>query len=204
MKTTSTHILTRISRHGFTLVELMVATAVGIGLAGTVVLLLLQSAKEQRNGFADTSVEEKAYALQADLTSVLRCMSANYGFTPDNSSALYDNSGNKLGYKTIFLFYPTNGNYITASISYNSTSGQVTYTPDTAQPSVQSVWMTNTATVALTELCFSYSLNLDGSQNNSLVNVLLQMNDNGFSQQNPSDNPASIYRNFSIQMRNDN
>jgi type II secretory pathway component PulJ len=34
------------SRQAFTLVELLVATAVGVGLAGTVVLLLLQAATE--------------------------------------------------------------------------------------------------------------------------------------------------------------
>jgi prepilin-type N-terminal cleavage/methylation domain-containing protein len=204
MKTTSTHIAARISRRGFTLVELMVATAVGIGLAGTVVFLLLQSVTEQRNGFADTTVEEKAYVLQANITTCLRCMSANYGMSPDNSSSFLDGSGNVLGYKSIFVFYPTNGAYVTAGINYNSTTGQVTYTPDLSNPSVQSVWMTNSASSALTGLCFSYSQNLDGSQNNSLVNVLFQMNDNGFSQQSTNNNPASIYRSFSVQMRNDN
>jgi hypothetical protein len=64
--------------------------------------------------------------------------------------------------------------------------------------------MTNSPTVALTKLYFSTSFNLDGSQNNSLVNVVFQMNDNGFSQQSPINNPASIMRNFSVQMRNDN
>jgi hypothetical protein len=66
------------------------------------------------------------------------------------------------------------------------------------------LWMTNSAAAVLTELYFSTSFNLDGSQNNSLLNVVFQMNDNGFSRQNPTNNPASLFRNFSVQMRNDN
>ncbi len=204
MKTASTNIASRKSGRAFTLVELMVAAALGVGLAGTVVLLLLQSATEQRTGFADMTVEEQAYTLQANITTCLRSMSANQGLTPNYGSALYSPTGNLLGYQSIFVFYPTNGGYVTASISYNSSNGVVLYTPNIAAPSIQTQWMTNSASSVLTELCFSSSLNLDGSQNSSLVNVLLQMSDNGFSQQSTTNNAASIYRNFSVQMRNDN
>jgi prepilin-type N-terminal cleavage/methylation domain-containing protein len=205
MKTASPNIATRISRRAFTLVELMVATAVGVGLAGTVVLLLVQSATEQRNGFADTTVEEEAYALQSRITSCLRGMSATQGVTPNYTSTLYDSNGNNLSeYQSISVFYPTNGGYITASITYNAASGSVIYTPNVLTPSTQVVWMTNDASAVLTQFYFTTSFNLDGSQNNSLVNVLFQMNDNGFSQQTPNNNPASIHRNFSVQMRNDN
>ena len=205
MKTSSGNIGTQISRRAFTLVELLVAAALGSVLAGTVLLLLCQTATEQRCGFADMTVEEQAYTLQANITSCLRSMSANQGMTPNYSSGLYNGSGNLLGYTSVFLFYPaTNGTYITGNISYNSVSGTVTYTSNVLAPSIQTVWMSNNAAATLTELCFSSSFNLDGSQNNSLVNVLFQMNDNGFSQQNPVNNPASIYRNFSVQMRNDN
>jgi hypothetical protein len=204
MKTTSTNVAARFSGRAFTLAELMVATAVGMCLAGTVLLLLVQSATEQRNGFADTTVEEMAYILQANITTCLRSMSASMGFTPNYSSGLYATNGNLLGYQSVFIFYPTNGAYITGTISYNSSSGQVIYTPNVLAPLTQTLWMTNSAAAVLTELYFSASFNLDGSQNNSLVNVVFQMNDNGFSQQNPSNNPASILRNFSVQMRNDN
>jgi type II secretory pathway pseudopilin PulG len=204
MKKASANIAAPIPRQAFTLVELLVATAVGVGLAGTVVLLLLQAATEQRDGFADTTVEEQAYTLQANITSCLRGMSANQGLTPNYSSAHYNTNGNLLGYQSVFVFCPTNGGYVTANISYNPSTGQVIYTPNITTPSIQTQWMTSNAAAVITELCFSTSWNLDGSQDGSLVNVLLQMNDNGFSQQNPVNNPASLYRNFSVQMRNDN
>jgi prepilin-type N-terminal cleavage/methylation domain-containing protein len=204
MKIASTNIAARISRRAFTLVELMVAAAVGSLLAGGVLFLLFQTATEHLCGFSDMTVEEKAYTLQANITSCLHCMSANQGMHPTYSSAVNDANGNFLGYQTISVFYPTNGAYITGSISYNSSTGQVIYTTNVLTPSIHTVWMTNSATAVLTECCFTYSQNLDGSQNNSLVNVYFQMNDNGYSQQASNNNPASVFRNFSVQMRNDN
>jgi hypothetical protein len=130
-------------------------------------------------------------------------MSANMGVTTVGSSEVFDGSGNKLGYQSIFVFTPFNGGYLMASIAYNSATGQVIYTPDVTSPSVQTVWMNNSSTAVLSQFYFNTTLNLDGSLNGSLVNVTFQMNDNGFSQQNPTNNPASIYRNFSVQMRND-
>jgi hypothetical protein len=204
MKTVPANITARFSQRAFTLAELMVATGVGLALSGMVVLLLVQTATEQRSGFADTSVEEKAYLLEANITACLRCMSANQGLTPNYSSGLVAPNGILLGYESVFMFYPTNGAYNTASISYNPSSGQVIYTPNILIPSTQTLWMSNSSTAILTEFYFTTSFNLDGSQNNSLVNVVFQMNDNGFSQQNPTNNPASIFRNFSVLMRNDN
>jgi Tfp pilus assembly protein PilE len=205
MRTTAPNIAARIHRRAFTLVELLFATVIGMALAGIVMLLLVQSAAESRNGFADTTVEEKAYTLEANITSTLRSMSASMGFTPNWSSSLLASNGTSLNeYQMISTFYPTNGAYINATISYNSSNGTVIYTPNDAVPSTQIVWMTNSATAILTTLYFTSSLNLDGSQNNSLVNVVFAMNDHGFSQQPTNNNPASVYRSFSVQMRNDN
>ena len=204
MKAVSNKTAATVSRRAFTLVEILIAVAVGTVLGGTVLLLLCQTATEQRNGLADMAVEEQAYKLQANVTACLRSMSANQGMTPNYSSGYYDNNGNLLGYQSVFIFYPTNGSYITGNISYNASTGQVAYTTNISESSAQIVWMSNSPTAALTEFCLSSSFNLDGSQNNSLVNVSFQMNDHGFSQQGATNNPASVFRNFSVQMRNGN
>jgi len=72
MKTATTQFTAGISGRAFTLVELLVATAVGSTVAGAVLLLLCQTATEQRYGFSDMTVEEEAYELEADITSSLR------------------------------------------------------------------------------------------------------------------------------------
>lgn len=188
----------------YTLAELLVAMGVGAVLAGAVLLLLCQTATEQRYGLSDMTVEEKAYQLQANLTECLRSMSATMGMTPVWNSVVTTTNGTQLGYQSIDVFYPSNGTYITGNIKYNSGTGQVVFTSNVLAAGTSTVWMSSNSTAALTSFYFNTSYNPDGSQNNSLVNVSFQMSDNGFSQQNPVNNPASLFRNFSVQMRNDN
>jgi prepilin-type N-terminal cleavage/methylation domain-containing protein len=193
------------SRRAFTLIELLFAVAVGVMVAGSVVYLMFQSAVEQRKGLVNTTVEEKSYVLEANLINCLRGMSVNQGVQPDYSSPVLDSGGNPVPYtyQAIFVFNPTtNGAYATGYIQYIPASGQVLYTPDITFPATQYLWMSNSMTCRLTNFQFSTSFNLDGSQNNSLVNVNYLMDDNGFSQQNPTNNPASIFRSFSVQLRN--
>lgn len=204
MRVASVNLSTETRRRAFTLPELMIAVSLGVGVAGTVVLLLIQAACEQLRGLGATTVEESAYVLQASISSCLRTMSSSQGLTPDYSSKLNDSNGNLLGYQTVFVFCPnTNGTYTTEQIRFDAASGHVVYTPDVSNPTKQIVWMSDNPTVALRKLCFSSSFKPDGSLNSSLVNVRFQMDDNGYSRHNPINNPASIYRSFSIQMRSD-
>jgi hypothetical protein len=182
----------------------MVAMGLGLFVAGAVVMLLYQAAKEEMQGLADTTVEQCAYTLQAKLTMCLRGMSSNQGLTPNYGTAVTDANGDLLGYSAIYVFLAnTNGTYTAEQISFDSESGQVLYTPNVANSASRVMWSTNGLTMAVHKLYFSSSFNPDGSQNNSLVNVTIQMDDNGFSGQNPTNNPASICRNFSIKMRSD-
>jgi prepilin-type N-terminal cleavage/methylation domain-containing protein len=205
MKIISTSMNAGRFNRAFTLVEVLVATSIGCVLAGAVLLLLCQTATEQRYGYSDMTVEEKAYTLEANMTSCLRSMSATQGMTPNYSSGYYNAGGTLLGYQSVYIFYPSNGTYVMGNINYNSTNGTVTYISNTLSPNTSStVWAVSNSVAALTECYFTSSFNPDGSQNNSLVNVQFQMSDNGFSQQPANNNPASLYRNFSVQMRNDN
>jgi prepilin-type N-terminal cleavage/methylation domain-containing protein len=201
MRLRPTSLIRRVSQRAFTLVELIVATAISVVLGGSVVLLLVQAAQEQRNGYSDTTVEEAAFLLEANITSALRSMSSNQGLSPITSSLVTNGIPN--AYNSVLVFAPSNGLYITASITYSPSTGQVTYVPNTAVPTTQVIWMTNSPSAALTELYFSSSQNLDGSFNTSLVNVVFEMTDNGFSQQGTVNNPTVLFRNFSVQMRSD-
>jgi type II secretory pathway pseudopilin PulG len=202
MKLSPTNAAKRVFQQGFTLVELVVSTGISVLLGGSVVLLLVQSATEQRNGYAANTVEEQAYILESSITGCLRTMSANQGMSPVGSTA-YVTGGITNGYNSVILFYPTNGGYYTAEISYNSTNGQVFYIPNTSAPTTQVTWFSNSTSAALTALYFWGSYNLDGSHNNSLINVAFEMSDNGFSQHSPTNNPANVFRSFSVQMRNE-
>lgn len=190
------------SRRAFTLIELMFAVGIGLVVAGSAVMLIFQSAKEQRRGLAAVAVEVNSHLLQAKISACLRSASGNQGVTPDYSTRVLDGGGNLLGYETVFIFTPTNGGYASGRIKYTAAAGTVIYTPNLSV-TAQEMWMTNTPTSRLTNLLFNTSFNLDGSINSSLVNVSFLMDDNNFSSQNRTNNTASVFRNFCIQMRND-
>lgn len=192
------------STSGFTLVELMVASTIGLILTGSVVLLLVQSAREQRHGYSDTTVEERAYTLQANIINVLRGSSAGLGVTLVSTSSVVSGI-NVIGYSSIYVFKPnTNGtSFTTGRITANLGNGSVVYVPDVTAPANQIVWMTNSTGVVLRQLYFNNSINLDGSKNNSLVSATFIMDDNGFSGQNATNNIADIQRSFVVQMRCD-
>jgi prepilin-type N-terminal cleavage/methylation domain-containing protein len=200
MRLTPTKFCSRINRQAFTLVELMMALSVGLVLSGTVVLLLVQGSLEQRKGYADMTVEESAYTLQANIINCLRGMSAGLGMTPTDSNGP---NGTSTGI-VVFRSNP-DGSNTRQQINFYSTNGSVVYIPNNAYPTNKVVWMTSGQKVKLRNLYFSPSLNPDVSMNNSLVNVVFTMDDNGFSQQSlyPTNSPASICRSFSVQMRCD-
>jgi len=205
MKPVSANSRRRHSTSGLTLVELMIASSIGLILAGSVVLLLIQAAKEQRHGFSDTTVEERAYTLQANIINVLRGSSAGRGVTLVSTTAVVNSVGTTVGYNSIYVFQPnTNGtSFTTGQITVNPANGSVIYVPDITVPASQVVWMTNSAGVVLRQLYFSNNVNLDGSKNNSLVSTTFLMDDNGFSGQNSTNNIANIQRSFVVQMRCD-
>ncbi|MEJ0090052.1 MAG: prepilin-type N-terminal cleavage/methylation domain-containing protein [Limisphaerales bacterium] len=205
MKPSEMTLSTQGRRSGFTLVELMVAMSVGLVVAGTVVMLLVQASREQRRGFAATTVEENAHNLQARITSALRSMSANFGITPDINTPVTNSSGNVVGYRAIVGFKANGGGtYTSQRLGFDASSGNFSFTPSySTAPANQIVWMTSGQKVVLRKLFFRNSLNPDLSQNNSLINVSFQMDDNGFSQQNLTNNPANIIRSFAVQMRCD-
>ncbi len=192
-------------RRAFTLVELMVAMTVGLILGGTVVYLLVQAAKEQQRGYSDATVEEKAYTLQANIANCLRGMSCAYGVTGSPTNQIVNTNTGYVTWTKIYAFQPnTNGSaFTTCSISGDPASGAVVYTPNIASPLNTVVWLTNSANVKLVRFWFETTQNFDLSNDNTLVNVVFELNDNGFSNQNATNNIADIYRRFSVQMRCD-
>ena len=185
-------------QRAFTLIELMFAMSVGLVVAGSIVMLLVQSGLEQRKGLVHATLEEKSYILQSKISTALRSVSATQGVTPDYSTGDATN-----GFATINFSSLANGVYTPGKISFDAVTGRVLYTPNNTVVTSNELWMTNSPMCQLTYLRFNTTYNLDGSQNSSLVNVLFKMDDNGYSMQKTNVNLASIWRSFAIQIRND-
>ena len=98
---TGTYRKVRRWRQAFTLVELLVASAVATIVTAGALVLLIESAKENRRGFADATVEAAAAALQSKIIAYLRVMSATEGVI--FATPATDGSGALLGYKGIII-----------------------------------------------------------------------------------------------------
>jgi hypothetical protein len=198
-------IANRSRARAFTLPEVLVAGSIGVIITGFIMALLLDSGAEARMGFGVATVEDQAYYVEGQLTRNLHAMSANQGITPDQSTMCYAPNGSFLGYQGIYAFQIlTNGTTVTEHIVFDPTHGTVTCVTNTAAAATSTVrWFTNSANCVVSNLWFNTSVNLDGSDNASLVNIGLEMNDNGYAEQNSTNNCATIYRSFSVQLRGD-
>lgn len=220
MQTAPTQYPAKTRRAGFTLIELMIASTVSIILIGSVLVLLIQSVKEQRLCLACATVEEKAALLQANICSCLRSNSAGMGITPDGSTAVSDANGNFLGYHAInFYNVDLAGSSHMQRIAFDPASGIVTYIPSAGPSGTVITWWTNTHTAVLSQLLFNVEQNPDLSLNSSVVSVRFEINDNLYSSSyshayttnsplstttSLSTGPASIYRSFSVKLRSNN
>ena len=180
---------TRRLKPGFTLIEMLVASSIATLLGGVILLLLLQSAREGRRGFADATVEEAVAGLQSQILAHLRITSANEGVIFASPSSV------------IFARGPA-PDYPREQITFNAGTGQVLYYSNRNTSTSQVVLHQNKPNVVLRQLGFSPSIKPDGTTNCALINVLINMDDNGASGRPAGGNPASIWRTFSVEMRN--
>ena len=161
----------------------MIASAVSLLLLGSVLVLLIQSVKEQRLCLACATVEQKAALLQANICSCLRSNSAGMGVSPDYSTVVNDAHGNLLGYNAIYFFLVNlDGSSYAQRIGFDPSTGNVNYIPNSASMGASVLWWTNTPTAVLQQLVFNLEQNPDLSPNSSLVSVRLVMNDNQYLQ----------------------
>ena len=176
-------------RQAFTLIEVLVASSIATFIMGATLLLLLESAQENRRGYADATVEEAAAGLEGQLLARLRVTSANEGIIFASPSSI------------IFARGPA-PDFPREQISFDATAGTVYYYSNRLVLSNGVSLYQNRTNIALRQLTFSPSIKPDGTTNAALINVLLKLDDNGSSGRSPTNNPASIWRTFAVDMRN--
>lgn len=186
-------------RHGFTLVELLVASSVAAMIAGTAVLLLMQSAIENKRGFADATLEQEASNLQDKIIQILHGMSANEG------TYYYGAAVNGYYPNIIVARGSTLDLFPREQLSFDQGTRRALYNSNFPAAGTTTLLARTNSNAVVRFLGFSPAFKPDGTVDNSLVGVLIKMDDNGSSGRigaSRSNNPACIWRSFAVRMRN--
>ena len=186
-------------RRAFTMLEFLIASGVGALIAGAAILLMVETTKESLRGLADYTVEQQASDLEHKIGRYLRSMSANEGvvfFTPSAS-------GGYPGYCRIIVARGPAPDFCREELWFDPDTKMVAYRTNRTQTASEQVIMrSRTNVVVLRNLCFFPSLKSDGTLDNSLVNVVFDLDEDGASGRHANTTPARIQRTFAVKMRN--
>jgi prepilin-type N-terminal cleavage/methylation domain-containing protein len=184
---------------GFTLVEVMVASGLASLVTGAGLLLLLESARESRRGFADATLESKVNEVQTRIIGCLRPMSADEGVI--FADPLTDQEGALLGFRRIIVARGPAPDHPREELRFESAGGRAVHDPNRAVAGNEVTLGQSTAGAVVRRVSFWPSLKKDGTPDNSLINVSITADDNGSSGR-PLPNAANVWRTFTVRMRN--
>lgn len=189
-------------RLGFTVIEMLIGSTAGLFVTGIALVLLVESAKEERRGLADATVEQYASSLEGKIVQILRTMSASQGVA--FSSPARDSSGRLLGYQSVIMGHGPAPDFPREEVRFDPATGSVVYDPDRAVADNELTLASRNNWALVRQVLFTPSLKPDGTVDNALVNVVLHVDDGGASHRaENTPNPASIWRTVSVRMRND-
>jgi hypothetical protein len=183
----------------FTLVEVMMASGIASLATGAGLLLLLESARESRRGFADATLESRVNEIQTRIIGCLRPMSADEGVI--FAEPLTDQDGAILGFQRIIIARGPAPDYPREELRFESVNGRAIHDPNRAISGNEVTVGQSTPGAVIRRVCFWPSLKKDGTPDNSLINVSITADDNGSSGR-PLPNPANVWRTFTVRMRN--
>lgn len=200
MRIVRNNLLRRCSERAFTLVEMVFAASLGTLVMGGLLVLIVEVNKEQRRGMTDCTLEIQAGLAQDKLTRIIHSMSAGESVILSDPIATGSTffrrvilaEGQAPTYPREELIYSTNAFTLTHDQNRSTTGDEVTLVRSNA--------------MYLLRNCYFYiSMKVDGSPDNSAVNVYLEFDDNYFAgRKNTSRQPikTKVTRTFTVKMRN--
>lgn len=189
----------RRGRAGFTLTEVLVASAVASFVLGSLLSVVTLVSREQQRGYVDASLQQQANQLEDKVTRFLRDMSAGQAAIPSvpvsNAPAFF---------RTIVV---AAGPLPMArqQLSYDPSAQKCVLTPDLSQSATVKTLCKPTTTVCLRNMYFFVSERNDGSPDAGAVNVYFQMDDNGAAGRKTAAGASKktvVTRTFTVAMRN--
>lgn len=187
---------------GFTFPEVLIAAVIGFGVASALLILVTSASWEQRRGLVNAILLREAGSLQDEITRLIRSMSISEGVllgqeNPDQSQY----HRRLIGARGVFPDHPRE------ELRFDPETLSVHWNPDfTGGSATETTLFESTPTVRLRSLDFYLSQKAGFVPDASIVNVRLELDDDGASGQYNPDGTAkvtSVVRTFSVRLRNE-
>lgn len=160
---------------GMTLIETLVASALMVYVLGTLLVIGLMVNQEQKLQGAAETLSQKTNLLQDRIIKLLREMSETEGVI----------FGNKVSgqnrYRMVILGRGPAPYYAREQFTYDPSAFKLTYDPNCAVPNNEQVLFQSQKGARLLEMTFYPSLKVGGIPDNSTLNVVMQIGDDGMS-----------------------
>jgi hypothetical protein len=184
----------------FTVAETVIASAIMVLVMGSLAMLFFIMAKEQREVMTDGTLQEKAAVIEDRLSSLLRNMSVS-------ESVLFTSplSGSTGFYYRIIVAKGGAPDYPREEVYFNTNTHSLIYDPNRATSGNEETLFAPDADVTLRRLYFFPSLKTDGTTDSTILNVVMEVDDDGYAQRKNSSGViknTSISRYFSVKLRN--
>ncbi len=184
-----------------TLIELLVSSSVAVLVVGTLMMLVLEVAKEQRRGLVDATLQIQANLVEDKVTRLLRFMSAQEGVQTNNLVS----AGSPFARTIVVAGGPSGSGYKRQQISYDPAAMILTHWPDRTATGNQVQIFKATNAAVLRNFYFFLSSKLDGSLDSATINVFMQMDDNyaaGRRNRDGTRRLTQVTRAFAVRIRN--
>jgi len=188
---------------GFTLVEVLVAGALGVLVTGILMGLVVQVAKEQRRGVVDACLQNEADILEEKVVRLFREMSASETVILNNPVT----TGSPL-YRQAVMARGGMPTWPRQQLTYDPAALTLKYDPNRTVSADEVTWFPRPGVASLIKLRNMYfftSVKLDGASDSSALNVYLEFDDDGWAgRKNPNGTAkrSQVTRHFTVKMRN--
>lgn len=187
-------------RSGATLVEVLIASTISVGVLGTLMSVFGLAAQEQRRQFVDSILQQEAANLQDQLTRLVRSMR-------QSESVAFGNPVIESGatvYHTVVMARGPAPTYPRESLTY-TTNYALIYDPNRNTTGGEQTLFTNKTGAVLRKLYFFPSLKPGGIPDSTVLNIWLEMDDDGLARRRgPGGGMTNwtVSRSFTVTMRN--
>lgn len=176
-----------------TLVEILIASTIGVVVMGSLLMLVTVVAGEQRHQMVDANLQQEANLLEDKITRLLRSMSASQATIMGDAIS----SGSPFYRKLIIA---QGGTPVPREqLSYNVTNMSCIHLANTTLQSAQEFYFKTSSVAVLRNMYFFISEKNDGAPDASAVSVFFQLDDNGSGRRKKTN---SLTRSFTATMRN--